>query len=101
MRCATRHRQGRDQRPAHHSLGRHVPRWAGPRKNPVAREIRKLAQLGVKYTGELILSPVPGPTQQELLVLRAMLDEGSKLGVGVQVHATSTSAMDGGGEPMA
>lgn len=57
-------------------------------------EIRRLAQLGVKYTGELILTPVPGPTEQELLVLRAMLDEGSKAGVGVQVHATSTSAMD-------
>ena len=57
-------------------------------------EIRKLAQLGVKYTGELILTPVPGPTEQELLVLRAMLDEGSKVGIGVQVHATSTSAMD-------
>jgi imidazolonepropionase-like amidohydrolase len=57
-------------------------------------EIRKLAQMGVKYTGELILSPVPGPTENELLVLRAMLDEGNKVGVGVQVHATSTSAMD-------
>jgi imidazolonepropionase-like amidohydrolase len=47
----------------------------------------------VKFTGELILSPVPGPTPQELQVLRAMLDEGRKVGVGVQVHATSTSAM--------
>ena len=56
-------------------------------------EIRKLAQLGVKYTGEMILSPVPGPTEAELAVMRAMLDEGRKLGVGVQVHATSTSAM--------
>jgi len=56
-------------------------------------EIRKLAQLGVKYTGELITTPVPGPTEQEMTVLRAMLDEGRKLGVGVQVHATSTSAM--------
>ncbi len=57
-------------------------------------EIRKLAQMGVKFTGELILSPIPGPNPQELKVLRAMLDEGKKLGVGVQVHATSTSAMD-------
>ena len=57
-------------------------------------EIQKLAKMGVKFTGELILSPVPGPTPQELQVLRAMLDEGRKLGVGVQVHATSTSAMD-------
>jgi imidazolonepropionase-like amidohydrolase len=56
-------------------------------------EIRKLAALGVRYTGELLLSPVPGPSAKELETLAAMLDEGAKAGVNVQVHAVSTSAM--------
>jgi imidazolonepropionase-like amidohydrolase len=56
-------------------------------------EIRKLAALGVRYTGELLLSPVPGPSKKELETLAAMLDEGAKAGVNVQVHAVSTSAM--------
>jgi imidazolonepropionase-like amidohydrolase len=59
-----------------------------------AREgIRKLAALGVKYTGEVLLSPVPGPTEAELRNLAAMQDEGRKAGVAVQVHAVSTPAM--------
>jgi imidazolonepropionase-like amidohydrolase len=55
-------------------------------------EIRKMASMGIKYTGEISLTPVPGPTQQELDVLRAVLDEGQKAGVNVQVHAVSTPA---------
>ena len=58
-------------------------------------EVRKLAQLGVKYTGEALLTPVPGPTAGDLAALAALLDEGSKAGVKVQVHATSTAAMMG------
>ena len=56
-------------------------------------EIRRLAQLGVKFTGEIALTPVPGPTPQELDVLRAIVDEGAKAGVAVQVHAVSSAAM--------
>jgi len=56
-------------------------------------EIRKMAALGVKYTGEIALTPVPGPTEQEIAVLRAVVDEGRKVGVMVQVHAVSTPAM--------
>jgi len=56
-------------------------------------EIRKMAALGVKYTGEIALTPVPGPTEQEITVLRAVVDEGRKVGVMVQVHAVSTPAM--------
>jgi len=56
-------------------------------------EIRKMAAMGVKYTGEISLTPVPGPTEQELTVLRAVVDEGKKAGVMVQVHAVSTPAM--------
>jgi len=56
-------------------------------------EIRKLAQLGVRYTGEMLLTPVPGPSPNELAILAAALDEGAKAGVKVQVHAVSTAAM--------
>jgi imidazolonepropionase-like amidohydrolase len=56
-------------------------------------EIRRLAQLGVQYTGEIALTPVPGPTPQEIEVLRAVVDEGAKAGVVVQVHAVSAAAM--------
>jgi imidazolonepropionase-like amidohydrolase len=56
-------------------------------------EIRKMAALGIKYTGEIALTPVPGPSEQELETLRAVLDEAKKAGVIVQVHAVSSSAM--------
>lgn len=59
-----------------------------------AREaIRQMAAQGVKFTGEILLTPIPGPTAQEMEVLRAIVDEGKKAGVTVQVHAVSTSAM--------
>lgn len=59
-----------------------------------AREdIRRLAALGVKYTGEMLLTPLPGPGDQEVATLRAMLEEGERQGVTVQVHAVSTPAM--------
>ncbi|PWU08532.1 MAG: hypothetical protein C5B51_07695 [Terriglobia bacterium] len=56
-------------------------------------EIRKMAAMGVKFTGEILLTPIPGPTDQELQVLRAVLDEAKKAGVVVQVHAVSSPAM--------
>ena len=56
-------------------------------------EIRKMAAMGIKFTGEIALTPVPGPSDQELTVLRAAVDEGKKAGVIVQVHAVSTPAM--------
>jgi imidazolonepropionase-like amidohydrolase len=56
-------------------------------------EIRKMAEMGVKFTGEIGLTPVPGPTEQELEVLRAVVDEAKKAGVMVQVHAVSSTAM--------
>src|SRR5436309_9792457 len=61
-------------------------------------EIRKMAEMGVKFTGEIGLTPVPGPTAQELEVLRAIIDEAKKAGVMVQVHAVSSSAMVAGVE---
>jgi imidazolonepropionase-like amidohydrolase len=59
-------------------------------------EIRAMAAMGVKFTGEIALTPVPGPGEQELEVLRAVVDEGKKAGVFVQVHSVSSSALMGG-----
>jgi imidazolonepropionase-like amidohydrolase len=68
---------------------------AGQSPDKVRAEIQKLSRLGVKYTGEMLLTPVPGPTQAELDMLAAALDEGARDGVKVQVHAVSTAAMMG------
>jgi imidazolonepropionase-like amidohydrolase len=56
-------------------------------------EIRKMAEMGIKFTGEIALTPVPGPTEKELEVLMAIVDEAKKAGVMVQVHAVSSRAM--------
>lgn len=56
-------------------------------------EIRKMAEMGIKFTGEIALTPVPGPSEKELEVLKAIVDEAKKVGVMVQVHAVSTTAM--------
>src|SRR5215471_7364516 len=56
-------------------------------------EIRKIAAMGIKFTGEIALTPVPGPSDKELEVLRAVVDEAKKAGVMVQVHAVSSKAM--------
>jgi imidazolonepropionase-like amidohydrolase len=59
-------------------------------------DVRKLAEMGVKFTGEIALTPVPGPSDQELEVLRAVVDEAKKAGVFVQVHSVSSSALVAG-----
>jgi imidazolonepropionase-like amidohydrolase len=60
----------------------------------MAREqIRKMAEMGVKFTGEIGLTPEPAPSAQEMEVLRAVVDEAKKDGVMVQVHAVSSPAM--------
>ncbi|HEY4361293.1 MAG TPA: amidohydrolase family protein [Bryobacteraceae bacterium] len=56
-------------------------------------EIRRMAGLGIKFTGEIALTPLPGPSDKELEVLRAVVDEAKKVGVMVQVHAVSSKAM--------
>jgi imidazolonepropionase-like amidohydrolase len=56
--------------------------------------VRAMKAAGIDYTGEISLTPVPGPSAQELEVLRAVLDEGKKVGVNVQVHAVSSPAMN-------
>src|ERR1700724_1881132 len=56
-------------------------------------EVRKMAEMGIKFTGEIALTPVPGPSEKEIEVLRAIVDEEKKDGVMVQVHAVSSRAM--------
>ena len=56
-------------------------------------EVRKMAAMGIKFTGEIALTPIPGPSDQELEILRAVVDEAKKVGIMVQVHAVSSSAM--------
>src|SRR6185295_16040888 len=56
-------------------------------------EVRRLAALGVKFIGEMSLTPKPGPTAEEMQNLRAIVDEAKKAGVWVQIHAVSPQAM--------
>lgn len=56
-------------------------------------EIRRVAALGIKFTGEIVLTPTPGPSEHEIEVLKAVVDEGKKDGVEIQVHAVSSNAM--------
>lgn len=56
-------------------------------------EIRRMAAMGIKFTGEIALTPVPGPSEKEIETLRAIVDEAKKVGVMVQVHAVSSKAM--------
>jgi len=56
-------------------------------------EVRKMAAMGIKFTGEIALTPIPGPSEKEIETLRAIVDEAKKVGVTVQVHAVSSKAM--------
>jgi imidazolonepropionase-like amidohydrolase len=55
--------------------------------------VRAMAAKGIKQTGEIALTPEPGPTPQEIEVLKAVVEEAAKVGVQVNVHAVSTPAM--------
>jgi imidazolonepropionase-like amidohydrolase len=55
--------------------------------------IRAMSAKGIKHTGEIALTPEPGPTPQEIEVLKAVVDEAARVGVQVNVHAVSTPAM--------
>jgi imidazolonepropionase-like amidohydrolase len=69
-------------------------RLAGLTPEAGREAVRKIKAMGIEYTGEISLTPVPGPSAQELETLRAVLDEGNKIGVKVQVHAVSSPAMN-------
>jgi len=55
--------------------------------------VRALAAQGIKFVGEMALTPKPGPTAKELENLRAIVDESKKVNVWVQIHAVSPQAM--------
>ena len=55
--------------------------------------VRAMAAKGIRHTGEMAVTPEPGPSPAEIAVLKATLDEAAKLGVTVHVHAVSTPAM--------
>ncbi len=52
-----------------------------------------MAAKGIRHTGEISLTPLPGPTAAEIEVIKAVVDEGAKTGVQINVHAVSTPAM--------
>src|SRR5439155_14322021 len=56
-------------------------------------EVRALAKQGIKFIGEMALTPKPGPTAKELENHRAIVDESKKVGVWIQIHAVSPQAM--------
>lgn len=56
-------------------------------------EVRALAARGIKFIGEMALTPKPGPTAKELENLKAIVDESKKVNVWVQIHAVSPQAM--------
>jgi imidazolonepropionase-like amidohydrolase len=56
-------------------------------------EVRAMAARGIRFTGEISLTPQPRPSVQELKVLEAVVDEAARNNVTVQVHAVSTPAM--------
>ena len=55
--------------------------------------VQALAKLGVKHTGEINITPEPAPPQAQIEVLKAIVDEGKKVGVQPNIHAVSSTAM--------
>src|SRR5271167_2195978 len=41
-------------------------------------EIRRIAGMGIRFTGEIALTPIPGPSAKEIEVLKAIVDEAKK-----------------------
>jgi len=56
-------------------------------------DVRKLVGQGLKFSGEISITPKPEPTPKELENLRAAVDESKKAGIWIQVHAVSPQAM--------
>ena len=63
-------------------------------------DVRKMAAMGVTFTGEMTLTSFPGPTDHEMEVLRAIVDEAKKVGVMVQIHAVSAQSTMAALEPV-
>ena len=56
--------------------------------------IREMAAKGIRHTGEIVMAP-GGPSPEDTAILKAVVDEGKKVGVQINVHAVSTPAMTG------
>ena len=54
--------------------------------------IRAMAAKGIKNTGEIALTPEPGPSAAEMTVIKAIVEEAAKVGVQVNIHSVSTPA---------
>jgi len=57
------------------------------------QQVREMAEKGIRWTGEISLTPQPRPSVDEIKILEAIVDEAAEASVTVQVHAVSTSAM--------
>ncbi len=55
--------------------------------------VREMAAKGIRFTGEMPITPEPGPSADELAALKAVLEEGARDNVQALVHAVSTPAM--------
>jgi imidazolonepropionase-like amidohydrolase len=66
---------------------------AGNTPESARAQVRELAAMGIRWTGEIALTPEPRPSVDEMRVLAAVVDEAERVGVTVQVHAVSTPAM--------
>jgi len=53
----------------------------------VRAAVRAMAASGIRHTGEIVLTPEPGPTPQEIEILKTIVDREAR--VGVQVNVTS------------
>src|SRR5438093_12053246 len=56
-------------------------------------EVQRLAGLGIKFIGEMALTPKPAPTAKELENLSAIVDESKKAVVWLQIHALIPQAI--------
>ena len=57
------------------------------------RRSEESQSLGVKFTGEIALTPIPRTERKRnQKILKAVVDEAKKAGVMVQVHAVSSTA---------
>ena len=68
-------------------------RLAGNTPEMARAQVREMAAQGIRFTGEISLTPEPRPSVHEIAVLEAIVDEAARVDVTVQVHAVSTPAM--------
>jgi imidazolonepropionase-like amidohydrolase len=55
--------------------------------------VQALAAAGVKHSGEINVTPEPGPPASQVEALKAAADEANRLGIQLNIHAVSSTAM--------